>query len=586
MAEDRRDSTAGSAADAVMQQLGMTGVSAAPVAAATRVDPALRGRYRRIMRFATRVLVQSWWYELVLPAVGLRALANRSRTRRMVGIARRFHPLAVELGGLMIKVGQFLSSRLDVLPPEVTAELADLQDEAPPVAFDDIRRAAEASLGVELGRAFESLDPVPLAAASLGQAHRGVLRSEDAEIAGFADVVVKIQRPGIDRIVDTDLAALARIARILARVRMVSRRVDAPALVAEFAAVSRDEIDYLHEAASAERFAMDTADRPGVGGPRVAWERTTRNVLVLEDVSAIKISDVPALRTAGLDPTAVAQAFATAMLDQVFLDGPFHADPHPGNVFVTPDANVDDGFRLTFIDFGMMGEVSGQLREHLQAAVIAVVSRDGAGVVRAFRDVGMLLPSADTVELERALTALFDRFGGMGFAELQQVDPREFRDFAREFGDVVRELPFQLPENFLLLIRAVSLTSGVCSALDPAFNIWNAAEPYAMGLMSRQTGGVLRGFGKRAAETAAVLSRLPHRADELITTLEQGRLVVDTARLERRVDRLARRVIAGVMFAGLIIGGALVHSSDALLGAVLMIGSAPVGAFALFSRSR
>ncbi len=584
MAEDRRDSTAGSAADAVIRQLGIA--EAGAPATHARVDPALRGRYRRIMRFATRVLVQSWWYELVLPTVGLRALANRSRTRRMVAIARRFHPLAVELGGLMIKVGQFLSSRLDVLPPEVTAELADLQDEAPPVPFDEIRHAAEASLGVPLDSAFERLDPVPLAAASLGQAHRGVLRPEDAEIAGFADVVVKIQRPGIERIVDTDLAALERIGRILARVRMVSRRVDAPALVAEFAAVSRDEIDYLHEAASAERFALNTADRPGVGGPRVAWERTTRNVLVLEDVSAIKISDVAALRAAGIDPTAVAHAFATAMLDQVFLDGPFHADPHPGNVFVTPDASVEDGFRLTFIDFGMMGEVSGDLRERLQTAVIAVVSRDGAGVVRAFRDVGMLLPSADTAELERALTALFDRFGGMGFAELQQVDPREFRDFAREFGDVVRELPFQLPENFLLLIRAVSLTSGVCSALDPAFNIWNATEPYAMGLMSRQTGGALRGLGKQAVEVAAVVARLPQRADKLITTLDEGRLVVDTSRLERRVERLARRVIAGVVFAGLIIGGAVVHGSDPVLGAVLMIGSAPVGAFALFSRSR
>ncbi|MDF2555293.1 MAG: ubiB, partial [Microbacterium sp.] len=178
-------------------------------------------------------------------------------------------------------------------------------------------------------------------------------------------------------------------------------------------------------------------------------------------------------------PHAVALRFAAVMFDQLFAHGYFHADPHPGNIFVTPLGTDADGateWRLTFIDFGMMGEVSDSIRTGLRQALVAVAARDGKRLVEAIQEVGVLLPSADTAELERAMTQLFARFGGMGFAELRDVDPREFREFAVEFGDVVRSLPFQLPENFLLIVRAMSLVSGVCSSLDPAFNLWDSAS--------------------------------------------------------------------------------------------------------------
>lgn len=179
---------------------------------------------------------------------------------RLQRIAQHFHVLAVDLGGLMIKVGQFMSSRLDVLPPEITKELEGLQDEVPPVPFPAIRALAEAELGVTLERAFSFVDPTPVAAASLGQVHRARLSEADAAETGLLDVVVKIQRPGIGMIVDVDLSALRRVAGWLSHVRIVSDRVDMPALVEEFAFTSLEEIDYLHEAASAERFAQDFAD--------------------------------------------------------------------------------------------------------------------------------------------------------------------------------------------------------------------------------------------------------------------------------------------------------------------------------------
>ncbi|WP_439593394.1 ABC1 kinase family protein [Microbacterium sp.] len=544
---------------------------------------ASRARYRRILRFAARYMAQAWWFELFLPRIGLGRLAARGRSRRLQRIAKNFHRLAVSLGGLMIKVGQFMSSRLDVLPPEITKELEGLQDEVPPVAFPAIRMLAEAELGMPLDRAYAWVDPDPVAAASLGQAHRARLLPRDASDAGFEDVVVKVQRPGIDDIVAVDLKALRRVSGWLDRVRIVSDHVDLPVLIEEFADTSMEEIDYLHEAANSERFAESFRGDDRVAVPEIAWERTTRRVLTLEDVTAIKINDVEGLRTAGIDPSEVAKRFAAVMFDQLFLHGFFHADPHPGNIFVTPSG---DDWTFTFIDFGMMGEVPERLREGLRRLIIAAASRNGPQLVEAIRQVGVLLPSADTAELERAMTALFARFGGMGFAELQRVDPREFQDFATEFGDVVRAMPFQLPENFLLIIRAVSLTSGVCSGLDPAFNIWDAVEPYADGLLRDERGNVVQAFAREAVTVAGIAARLPRRVDDVLTRLESGKLAVETPRLDARIrslERIGRRILAGVVFAGLLIGGVLLRSQDAVFGTVLMAVSALPLLYALFA---
>ena len=536
----------------------------------------MRARRRRILRFAARYLVQTWWYELVLPRVGLGRLVARGRPARLTRIAQRFHVLAVDLGGLMIKVGQFMSSRLDVLPPEITKELEGLQDEVPAVPFPAVRALAEAELGVPLERAFSFVDPEAIAAASLGQAYRARLSDDDAAATGLRDVVVKIQRPGIDEIVDVDLEALRRVARWLSRVRLVSDRVDMPTLVEEFALTSLDEIDYLHEGANAERFAEMFANDPRVSVPAQVWERTTRRVLTLEDVTAIKINDLAGLRSAGIDPAEVANEFAAVMFDQLFVHGFFHADPHPGNIFVTPVTGGPRPWKFTFIDFGMMGEVPDALRRGLRQLLIAAASRDGRGMVDGIREVGVLLPTADTAELERAMTKLFARFGGMGFAELQEVDPREFRAFATEFGDVVRSLPFQFPENFLLIIRAMSLTSGMCSSLNPAFNIWDAVEPYSAQLIRAEGGNLVQDLAKRAVTIAGTLARLPQRLDTLTTRLEEGSIAVQNPRMERRIaslERVGRQLVAAVLFGVLLIGGILLRADDAVLGIVLMSAS-------------
>jgi predicted unusual protein kinase regulating ubiquinone biosynthesis (AarF/ABC1/UbiB family) len=221
----------------------------------------------------------------------------------------------------------------------------------------------------------------------------------------------------------------------------------------------------------------------------------------------------------------------------------------------------------------MMGEISDSLRAGLRDFILAAVGRDVRGLIAALERLGVLLTTADTQELERAMTALFDRFGGMGIAELQTIDQRELERFGREFGQTVRALPFQLPENFLLLIRTVSLISGVTSALNKDFNMWDAVDPFARTVLSSGGASALRELPQRALSFATTLAGLPKRMEELTTRLERGQLAVRTPDIDRRLrslERAAGRVVSAVVFAALLFAGILLLPHFEILGWVLM----------------
>jgi predicted unusual protein kinase regulating ubiquinone biosynthesis (AarF/ABC1/UbiB family) len=554
----------------------------------------LRARYRRIVTFFAGVTASFIWWEIVLPRLGLAALSNRTRSERSRRTAMRFRALAVRMGGLMIKVGQFLSARLDILPPEITDELEGLQDEVPAENPSAIRELAEAELGTDLAQHFAEFDDVPLAAASLGQAHRARLRDEIAEQVGFADVVVKVQRPHIEQIVETDLAALRRVGGWLQRYKPVAKRANIPALIEEFAATTREEVDYLAEASNAEAFASNFSASPHVHVPKVVWPLTTRRVLVLEDVTAIKLSDYDAITEAGIDRGEVARVLVDTYLQQIFEDGFFHADPHPGNLFVTPlDATADGGkraWKLTFIDFGMVGRVPDSLRNGLREAVIAVGTQDGARLVAAFKTLDVLLPTADLHLIERASMQVFDRFGGMSMGDLKGIEHDEMMRFGLQFRELMFDMPFQLPENLLLLGRSLAILSGMCTGLDPEFNLWGSLAPYATKLIAGDgdsEGGFGATFETVLAEGSKILQTaigLPGRADRVLSMVERGEISVQSPLLELRVRRLERavgRITMAIVFAALLIAGVLLRASDPGLGTTLMWASAVPGLSAL-----
>lgn len=525
----------------------------------------LRARYRYIMWFFTRATASLVFWEIVLPRIGLRGLARRTRPARSRQIAIQFRAMALNMGGVMIKVGQFLSSRLDVLPAEVTDELSGLQDEVPAEDFGAIRKLAEAEFGTRLEEKYEVFEAQPLAAASLGQVHKARLREDASEAGTFRDVVVKIQRPFIDQLIDVDFSALRRVGGWLQHYEPIRKRVDVPALIEELSDTVHREVDYLSEGKNAERFATNFAKRRRVHVPRIAWSQTTQRVLTLENVYAIKITDYEAITAAGIDRSEVAVVLFETYLKQIFEDQFFHADPHPGNLFVTPipaGKNRKSSWKLTFVDFGMVGTVPENLRDGLRDLLIGVGTRNAGKVVDAYQTLGVLLPSADVKLLEQAEAQLFERFWGLSMGELRKINHGEMRQFAMQFRDLMYEMPFQLPHNLLLLGRTLAILSGMCTGLDPDFNLWTHLAPYAQKLVVDEGTSNWEVWLDQIGDLLKELIALPAQTGRVLSRLERGELNVNMPAVNRQLYHLesaVNRLVGGLVFAAFMFGGVLLY---------------------------
>ncbi len=556
-------------------------------------------RYRRILWFFGRVILSLIGWDIILPRMGLRALSQRTRKERLRRIAVQFRALAIQMGGVMIKVGQFLSARLDVLPVEITDELSGLQDEVRAETFEAIRQVLEAEINAPLETRFAAFEPQPLASASIGQVHRARLREElllsDAvEPTGrpspIPQVVVKVQRPNIQAIVETDLSALQVVSGWINYYPPIRKRANIPALLSEFSRSLYEEMDYLTEGSHAETFAANFAGRPDICVPRVFWSHTTRRVLTLEEIEAIKITDYARIDAAGIRRAEVATRLFDTYLKQIFEDRFFHADPHPGNLFVLPAPDAaSDGWDLVFVDFGMTGAVSPNQLTGLREMLIAVGTRDVARLVRSYQIIGLLLPGADLSLLEKATQAAFERFWGKSTTEMVSLGHQEAVAFAKEFGDLLYEMPFQVPENLILLGRCMGILSGICTGLDPDFNVWTSVTPYVRRLVEAEGGKGGRGIVvEETLNVLRTLVSLPGRADALLQRIEQGRLEVQIPelksqfhRLERGMQRLAITILFVAFFAGgiqLYLAGALSLAAASGAAALLTL------LLALFSR--
>ena len=537
----------------------------------------LRARYWRIVFFFARVTLSIIFWDIFLRRIGLGFIARKNRSVRLRGIAIRFRALAIRLGGVMIKVGQFLSARLDVLPPEITDELSGLQDEVPPVDFEPIRLQTELELGSSLSKIFLTFEESPLAAASLGQVHRAELNPQEAETLGYNRVVVKILRPHIEQVVEVDMSALRVVGGWLKRYRPVSDRANVPAIIEEFAATLQEELDYLSEGKNAEAFAANFKGDESVYVPRVVWNHTSRRVLTLEDVSAIKITDYEAISAAGINRAEVAQTLFKSYLKQIFDDGFFHADPHPGNIFVTPlPEKTKDGstaFKLTFVDFGMVGRMPDRLMEGLREAVISIGLQDSSRLVKAYQTLGVLLPSANLKLLEEAGAQLFDRFWGMNMNELRNIDHTEMMKFGFQFRELMLNMPFQLPENLLLLGRTIGILSGICTGLHSEFNMWQEITPYAKKLAEGDGGSQWDVFIDEAGNLFKTLMAIPGRTERVLGRVERGELNVQMPMVNIQISYLERslnRLTGGIVFLGLLVAGAILYDTSLILAQALL----------------
>jgi predicted unusual protein kinase regulating ubiquinone biosynthesis (AarF/ABC1/UbiB family) len=542
----------------------------------------LRRRYWRVLIFAGWAAAGVLWWDVLLRHIGLAGLARRTRPARYARSARRYRRLAVALGGLWIKVGQFLSSRVDVLPAYITDELKGLQDEIPTEPFDHMTAVIEAEFGRPVDQVFAWFDSEALASASLGQVHR-------ARLPEGTPVVVKVQRPGIERVLQVDLAALRRVVGWLKLYPAIRRRVDLDALLAEFSRTLWAEIDYLAEAENARTFAAMFADDPSVRIPAVHGEQTTVRVLTLEDVYFIKVTDYAAIEAAGVDRAEVADRLMGTYLRQIFVDGFFHADPHPGNLFVQPPEG-ENGWRLVFVDFGMVGRLTPEAKAGLRDLAVALGTRDMDRLIRGYQTLGVLLPGADLDRLKEAQQALLDRLWGRSMRELIDMKPGEMRAFAAQFRDVLVEAPFQVPADLIFLGRCLGILSGLCTGLNPGFNVFEGLAPFARGLVEEEAGDWLDRILNWLIENGRRLTALPGRLEAVLADLQAGKLTV-TAKadpsLDRSLTRLTRAInglVAALVFAALLLAGTVLYVNDERALALAALALAAVAALATLRR--
>jgi predicted unusual protein kinase regulating ubiquinone biosynthesis (AarF/ABC1/UbiB family) len=441
-------------------------------------------RYTRTLLWATRLLLRILFWEWIVKRIRGEAFVRQHNIARWKQYAREFRDFAARLGGVFIKAGQFISTRADIFPEEIIMELAGLQDEIPSIPFADVERVLKEELGDDYQKHFRWLNIEPIAAASLGQVHRGQLKNGDR-------VVMKVQRPGIISIIETDMAALLVVSRVANRFKFISKRVNAVEVTEEFGRVLWEEVSYVHEAENALAFARIFRNDLGVYIPTVYEAYSSDRVLMLEDVTSIKLSDYDRMEAAGIKRSEVARRLMNSYLRQVFDERYFHADPHPGNIFIYP-LPYDESkplppegrpFYLIYIDFGMTGKLTQQIVDGMVNTLIAVVSRDAKRLIQSYAELDLLLPGANLERLEQATKAAFDQVWGMDMSELRDVDYSVMQELGNEFNDLMFDMPFKMPQNFIYLARTMGILSGICTSLDPKFNVWQELQPYTEKMM-------------------------------------------------------------------------------------------------------
>lgn len=453
-------------------------------------------------------------------------MTDEKRTRRRRRLAVWIRETLLDLGPTFIKVGQLFSTRADLFPVEYVEELSKLQDKVPAFGYDQVKAIIEQDLDKPIQDLYRSFDPLPIAAASLGQVHRAQLHSGE-------EVVVKVQRPGLKKLFKIDLAILKDIARYFQRHPKWGRGRDWLGIYEECYRILYEEIDYLNEGRNADTFRRNFRDEDWVNVPRVFWRYSSPRTLTLEYMPGIKISHYEAIEAAGLDRSELARLGAKAYLHQLLHNGFFHADPHPGNIAVSPDGS------LIFYDFGMMGRVKAITREKLLDTFFGIAQKDADRVINSLVELGALAPAEDMGPVRRSVQFMLDNFMDKPF-ENQSVAA-----ISDDLYEIAYGQPFRFPATFTFVMRAFSTLEGVGKGLDPEFNFMEVARPFAMQLMSQgnpqtDANNLLTEFSRQAAQVSSSALGLPRRIEDTLDKLERGDIRVRVRSTE--TDRLLRRL--------------------------------------------
>ncbi len=506
-------------------------------------------RYQQIGRVLTRygfghVMTQLGIGRAIAP--GLVKLRFSSAEIMRATPAERVRMVIEELGPTFIKLGQILSTRADIIPLEWVRELEKLQDTVPPTPFSLIQAEVERELMQPLAQVFPTFDPVPVASASLGQVHLATLTTGE-------EVAVKVFRPGADKVIELDLDILLELAAVAQRRTEWGSYYEVLSLAQEFADTLRNEQNYEQEGHNMDRFRQMFAGEPYVRVPRVYWDTTTRRVLTMERIEGVKITDVPGLRAAGLDPVQVARVNIRILLRSVLHDGFFHADPHAGNFVVLP------GETIGMMDFGIMGQLDPGERLGLVQLFVGLFRQETERVVEALSNLGIATRAADKRALARDLDRLRLRYYGL---ELEKIRARSFVEDLMGLAFANR---LKMPGNLVLVFKTIAMLEGISLQLDPDINVFGEVEPYVRDALLQLQSPVTRAkeLTEQLREATEAMLLLPKQVRGLFEQIEVGEanFQLKLGGLEeptRRLSAAANRLALAILAAAFVIGPALI----------------------------
>jgi predicted unusual protein kinase regulating ubiquinone biosynthesis (AarF/ABC1/UbiB family) len=428
--------------------------------------------------------------------------------------AQKLVNTAIGLGPTFIKIGQSLSTRVDFFPPIYTAALSQLQDRVPAFDADDAIAIIETELGTELEVLFDRFDPIPLAAASLGQVHKAKLRTG-------ADVVIKVQRPGLQRLFELDFQVIEKLLWWVDRLLPKKRSVELRAIHQEFFTLLFQEIDYTKEGRNADRFRTNFQANNLVVAPEIHWQHTTSKVLTMSYLPGIKIDDRATLEACGFDPKKINQLGICCYLKQLLVDGFFQADPHPGNMAIMADG------KLVVYDFGMMAELKHISTDRMIETFWAVMKKDETAVTNNLIALGLVEPVEDMRPIKRVIEFLLERFTD------RPVDVKEFEQIKSEITALFVQQPFQMSPEMSFILKALSTLDGIARTLDPEYNLVVAAQPFIRSIAIAERGNIITKFGKQA------VSYLKHKLTQ--PNVSKLRIRQLEARLEQNELEMSRR---------------------------------------------
>lgn len=446
-------------------------------------------------------------------------MASYKKEQRLKELHRKnaifYREKALEMKGILIKVGQFLSSRVDFLPDEYISELSLLQDSVPPHDYSKIRKRIIEELGASPEDIFLTFNTEPIAAASLGQVHEAVLKDGSM-------VAVKIQYPDIEKIIETDIRTLKAV---IGLIKDRFGRINFDMLHEEFSKILRAELNYLEEGKNAERFSRNFEGDERAIFPKVYWEYTTRHVLTLEFVEGIKITEYDSLKASGINCEEVATLLGEVYSRMVYLHGFFHGDPHPGNIF------VQHGPKLVFVDFGIVQAIPGRIKRELRKFANAIVERNPEDAVESLRKMGFILEGADYRAIINLAQSLMDKYRDISPIELKKLT---IDDIWKEIESVIEILDFiQIPNNFILIGRTVGILNGISFRLNPEVNIIEIGKPFIKEFIRGERREQVELILKELKDTTTKLWRMPSRLDELLDKANKGDLIVRLSHSDR-----------------------------------------------------